>query len=328
MTVGNPQALWLLTGLGLLVLLQFRHLVSGRRDLLRISAGDEEQRRRLFFVRWFFSSFAFDLFWIFCVLALADISWGVRPVEEDRRGIEVAFVLDVSNSMLAQDVEPDRLRRAQDILRALVSELEGSRFAVVAFRGNASRVVPMTEDLTAVESLLSVAAAGLITVPGSNVETALREAILSFPEGSNRHRAVVLFSDGEALQGSAASAAEELNALGIPVFALGIGSREGSSIPTSSGDVLRDRRGRPVVTRLEAETLRQIATATGGTYYELGQPDLFRELLAGVREYYGTLEAQGFRLEEVQRYRLFLSVALVCLTIFVGLRVVRWHAYF
>ena len=328
MSVENPRALWLLFVLLLLVFLQFRHLIQGRRDLARLAGGNQERRRRLFFVRWFFSSVAFNLFWIFAVLAMADITWGVRPVEEDRRGIEMAFVLDVSNSMLAQDVEPDRLRRARDLLRALVSELDGSRFAVVGFRGQASRVIPLTQDLTAVESLLSVSAAGVVTTPGSNVEAGLREALAAFPEGSNRHRVIVLLSDGEALSGNVAGAASSVAEAGIPVFAVGIGTRSGSTIPIPSGDVIRDNRGRPVTTRLEVETLQEVAAITDGVYYEVGQTELFSDLLRDIRDYYGRLEAQGFRLEPVQRYRLFLTLALICLAIFVSLRVVRWNAYF
>jgi Ca-activated chloride channel homolog len=328
MTVGNPRALWLLLALVLLALLELHHLINGRRDLARLAGGDQEQRWRLFFVRWFFSSVAFGLFWIFAVFALADLSWGVRPVEEDRRGIEIAFVLDLSNSMLAQDVEPSRLRRAQDLLRALVSELEGSRFAVVGFRGAASRVVPMTQDLTAVESLLSVSGAGVITTPGSDLEAGLTEALEAFPEGSNRHRAIVLLSDGEALTGNVAAAAEAVGEAGIPVFSVGVGSRSGASIPLPSGDVIRDSRGRPVVTRLEEDVLRQVAGLTRGAYYEVGEPELFINLLRDIREYYGRLEAQGFRLEPVQRYRLFLSLALICLAVFVSLRVIRWNVYF
>ncbi len=328
MTIGNPQALWLLFGLVLLGFLQLRHLIEGRRDLGLLSSGDPEQRRRLFFVRWFFSSVAFGLFWIFAVFALADISWGVRPVEENRRGIEIAFVLDLSTSMLAEDVEPNRLRRAQNLLRALVSELEGSRFAVVGFRGAASRVVPMTQDLTAVESLLGVSGAGGITTPGSDLEAGLSEALEAFPEGSNRHRVVVLLTDGEALTGNVGAAAQSLSEAGIPLFAVGIGSRSGASIPLPSGDVVRDNRGRPVVTRLEAEVLRQVAGITGGTYYEVGEAELFSDLLRDIRTYYGTLEGQGFRLEPVQRYRLFLALALLCLALYVSLRIIRWNVYF
>lgn len=328
MTVGNPGALWLLFVLVLLAFLELRHLLVGRRDLARLVGGDQEQRRRLFFVRWFFSSVAFGLFWIFAVLALADVSWGVRPVEENRRGIEIAFVLDLSNSMLAQDVEPSRLRRAQDLLRALASELEGSRFAVVGFRGAASRVVPMTQDLTAIESLLSVSAAGVITTPGSDLEAGLSEALKAFPPGSNRHRVIVLLSDGEALTGNVTASAEAVGEAGIPVFSVGIGSRSGASIPLPSGDVLRDAGGRPVVTRLEDDVLRQVARLTQGGYYEVGETELFTNLLRDVRDHYGTLEAQGFRLEPVQRYRLFLSLALICLAAFVSLRIVRWNVYF
>ncbi len=328
MTIGNPRALWLLFGLLLLVFLQLRHLIEGRRDLARLSTGDQEQRRRLFFVRWFFSSVAFGLFWIFAAFALADVSWGVRPVEENRRGIEIAFVLDLSNSMLAEDVEPSRLRRAQDLLRAIVSELEGSRFAVVGFRGAASRVVPMTQDLTAVESLLSVSAAGVVTTPGSDLEAGLSEALKAFPEGSNRHRVVALLTDGEALTGDVSAAAESLAEVGIPIFAVGIGSRSGASIPLPSGDVVRDNRGRPVVTRLEVEVLRQVAGITGGEYYEVGEAELFTTLLRDIRDHYGRLEAQGFRLEPVQRYRLFLALALLCLALSVTLRIIRWNVYF
>jgi len=329
MSVTHPQAFWYLLGLIPLLLLQLLSYSRGRRSLPMVAPpANQEELANVYLVKWFFSSLAFDLFYVFAVLALAGFYWGQRPVEEDRSGMDAVLVVDVSRSMLAADVSPSRMDRSKDIMRGLIGELDGSRFALVVFKGQATRLVPMTEDRAALEASIDALQPDMLSSPGTDVESGLKAALAAFPDGTDSHRIVVLFSDGESLSGSALEAARQAGERGIPVFVVAAGTLQGSAIMLPGGKVLTDAEGRVVISRVSLESLSDIASASGGALFRASDADIFKELTGAVGDFVGRRNSEGFRLEDVARYPLFLSLAIVFLLLHVAIRVVRWKNTF
>jgi Ca-activated chloride channel family protein len=163
---------------------------------------------------------------------------------------------------------------------------------------------------------------------GTNLETGLRQALDSFPEGSGRNRAIVLITDGEALGGAALAAAEEAREGGIPIFTVTAGTVDGSTITLASGDLLTDNRGQPVITAARPDALRAVAEQTKGRSFSMTEADVFAGLVRGLGEYRSRREAEGFRLVAVERYQGFLLVALAFLALHIVVRVVRWRNLF
>ena len=200
MRIDYPQIISLMLILIPILLIMIRSFINGRRDLRRITGlGKDSVLLNTYLVKWFFSELFFLLFVIFAVLSLMGLSWGKKPIEEDREGLELVCVLDISRSMLANDIEPSRLKRSAALTDGLVNELEGGKFSVVLFKGKAVKVVPMTEDTAVIHSLTDTLTSGLITSPGTNIEEGLEEAIAAFPEATQSHKVILLFSDGEDL---------------------------------------------------------------------------------------------------------------------------------
>ncbi len=209
------------------------------------------------------------VFWL--VLALARPQFGVRLSMVPQRGLDAVIVLDVSRSMLAEDVRPNRLNHATLQIRALLDRLRGDRVGLVLFAGQAFVQCPLTLDHGAIELLLEVAGRGAVAVEGTSLGDALRAAGTCFDPEDRQHKAVVVFSDGEAHTGDALGEARRLAAEGVRVFTIGVGSPGGELIPVRSaaGEVSfhRDSDGQPVKTRLDERALQEVARVAGGEYY-------------------------------------------------------------
>jgi Ca-activated chloride channel homolog len=213
-------------------------------------------------------------------LALARPRWGVSSVQVERRGIDVVFVLDSSLSMAAFDVEPSRLETAKALLRRLAAEMPENRLGLVQTEGEGLVLAPLTLDAAAIDLMLDTVEPGSLSVPGTELETGLDRAIGLFPEGGERHRAIVLLSDGEDHGGDLSHGIERLQKAGVVVSAIGIGTEAGSPLKLPSPEVepaappaaapadsfKRDRDGRVVISRLREESLETLARATGGVY--------------------------------------------------------------
>lgn len=199
-----------------------------------------------------------------------DPRYGEETLPIERRGLDLIFCLDTSRSMLAKDLEPDRLARARGDIKAVLPLLAGGdRAALVVFAGEARIWIPLTHDLPSFVQLLDEVDTTLIPVGGTDVAAALRRARELAQPGEAATTAVVLLTDGEDLGGSGRVAAAELKEQGIRVHAIGYGSVHGSKITVSEDGketFLRDRGGDEVVSKLDAQALRAIAEATGGEF--------------------------------------------------------------
>lgn len=198
--------------------------------------------------------------------ALAGPQFGVELVETRSDTRQAVVVVDVSLSMLAPDIKPNRLERAKASLSLLIDQLRGERIGVVAFAGDAQTICPLTQDADAAKQLLGAIEAGAVPTPGTAVGAALRAAVGMlgrYPGG----KAVILLTDGEDHKSDPLGAAREAAAAGVTVFTVGIGTPEGELIPAIDGTHHKDAKGATVVSRLDEGVLAQIARETGGAYY-------------------------------------------------------------
>lgn len=256
-------------------------------------------------------------------LALAQPRWGGSVTQVQRQGVDVVYVLDVSRSMAVTDVLPSRLAVGRATLRRMVEAMPGNRVGLVAAEGTGEVFAPLTTDAGVLDLVLDTLEPGALQVPGTVLAPALDRALELFPPGGDKHRALVLISDGEDHGGGLEAAADRLAKAGIVVVALGVGTEQGGPVPDAAArdGVKRLADGSLVVSRLEPAALQALAARTHGTY--LAVPDLATPLAAGVAAI-NRLERTSFEAEEVdtasERFQLPLLLALLALAGYLTLR--------
>jgi len=246
------------------------------------------------------------------VLALSRPQWGELPGEESVRTRDLILALDVSASMLAQDVPPSRMARSIEAAQRLLPLLEGNRVGVVVFAGEAYPLVPLTTDLDAVAAFLSGIHPGMVARPGSDLERAVAAALeLLPPEGEGR--VIVLVTDGENLQGNVDTAVSAIKNSGVGVLTVVAGTERGGPIPVPGPDGAihhkRGQNGQPVITRAHPEVLAAIADAVDGSSIELADRDVVNQL-AAIVDALRTREAESNRtVRRIEQFPLFLTLA-------------------
>ncbi|MBN1401978.1 MAG: VWA domain-containing protein [Anaerolineae bacterium] len=253
------------------------------------------------------------------ILALARPSWGTQFLVRAQEGVEVMVTLDVSASMLAEDVKPNRLARAKLVVQELMDRLGGNDLGLVLFSGAAFQQFPLTNDFGTALSFLNAASPSAISRPGTALGEAIRVALESFPEERSTSRVILLLTDGEGHADDPLAAAREAAAQGVVIHTIGLGSAQGEPIPLrdASGDLIgykRDAQGRTVLSRLDEVTLQRLAAETGGEYVRVDASgagvDVVVGAIAGLRT--GESERQ-FEVEGVERYEWFAGLALLAL---------------
>ena len=214
------------------------------------------------------------------MVMLARPQYGTHVDTTTRRGIEVVIALDVSNSMLATDVSPNRLERAKLAISKLVDELQGDRIGLIIFAGESFVQLPITSDYRMAKAFARRIDPSLVSEQGTAIGKALEQALLSFSGDTeqNHGRVIILITDGENHEGGAEEAAAEAAKTGRAVYVLGIGSPEGAPIPTRDG-YMQDRNGETVVTKLNEDMCRQVAAAGKGTYIHVDNSSVAQEKL-------------------------------------------------
>lgn len=250
----------------------------------------------------------------FLFVALARPQWGRKMEHIERKGLDLVLLQDISLSMLAEDVKPNRLTRSRHEISAFLESLTGDRVGLVAFSGDAQVMVPLTLDYGTVQMMLRELNPGWL-MPGTNLEKAIRKGMSLYQgAGGAQYAVMILMSDGEELEAAAVNAAKEAAEMGIRIYTIGIGSREGVPIPVPSKDgsvaYKKDMQGNIVTTRLEDGTLQEIASVTGGLYF-YASPGEFQ--LQKVLTEIASLEKKeqsSDRMENYQdRYQIFLGFA-------------------
>ena len=214
----------------------------------------------------------FSLAFAFFAIGLARPRTGAKLAERTTKGAEIIVALDVSNSMLAQDYSPNRLERAKLSIARLTDRLQNDRIGLVIFAGTSFVQLPVTTDYVSAKMFLGSIDTGSIPVQGTAIGDAIMLSIKSFSAQSEKSRVIVVISDGENHEDDAVAAARQAAELGIKVYTIGVGSPEGQPIPVD-GELLRDKDGNIVVTRLDEETLRNVAQAGGGAYIHAGNEE-------------------------------------------------------
>lgn len=218
-------------------------------------------------------------------LTAARPRYGIRTEETRRQGLELVVALDISNSMLAQDIKPSRLQAAKMAIAQLLSRLADDRVSLIVFAGDAFTQLPMTSDYGAARMFIDAVSPSLIANQGTDISTALTRSLGSFSASEARNKAIIVISDGEDHEQNAIELAKEAGERGIRIFTLGMGLPEGAPIPLEGrpNEYHRDRQGNTVITRLNEGMLQQLASAGGGTYIRannsrVGLSELFDQL--------------------------------------------------
>lgn len=201
------------------------------------------------------------------IVAAARPQFGQSEHTEKRQGIEAVVALDISNSMLAEDVAPDRLGRAKQMLSKLMDNMVNDKVGLVVFAGDAFVQLPVTCDYVSAKMFLNSIKPDLIKTQGTAIGQALSLAVRCFGEQSEASRAIILITDGENHEDDAVAVAKRAKEAGIKVLVVGIGKPEGSPIPVAgTNNFMKDRQGNVVVSKLNEDMCREIAKAGGGIY--------------------------------------------------------------
>jgi len=206
----------------------------------------------------------------FIIIGIADPQIGSKLENIKREGIDLYLVLDVSTSMLAEDIKPNRLERSKLAISTLIDKLQGDRVGIIIFAGNAYKQLPLTTDYSAAKLFLSAVDTKIVPTQGTAIGEAIELATLSFGE-TDHNKAIIVITDGENHEDDAIEAATMANELGINVFTIGMGLPEGAPIPLYNKygvqtGFKKDKKNTTVVTKLNEDMLRQIAAAGGGAY--------------------------------------------------------------
>ena len=257
----------------------------------------------------------FTLAFFFFVIGLARPQIGAKLSERQTKGAEIMICLDVSNSMLAQDYTPCRLERAKLAISSLVDKLHDDRIGLIIFAGSSFVQLPVTTDYVSAKMFLSSIDAGSVPVQGTAIGDAIHTAMKSFSAQSEKSRVIILISDGENHEDDAVAAARDAAQAGIRIYTVGVGSAAGQPVPVD-GELLRDKDGNIVVSRLDEKTLRQVADAGGGAYIQAGNEEFgLNPIINDIRAMEGELFSSVVFEEYDEQYMYFFAIALILLVI-------------
>ncbi len=257
----------------------------------------------------------FDLAVACLAVALARPQIGAKLAERETRGAEIMICLDVSNSMLAEDYSPNRLERAKLAISRMSDKLQDDRIGLIIFAGSSFVQLPITTDYVSAKMFLGSVDTQSIPVQGTAIGDAILTAARGFSAQSSKSRAIVVITDGENHEDNPVEAAKQVAEMGIKVYTIGVGSVQGQPIPVD-GELLRDKDGNIVVTRLDEETLTRIARAGGGAYVHAGNEEFgLNPIIDDLRR----MEDETFKsvvFEEYdEQYMYFVAAALALLVI-------------
>jgi Ca-activated chloride channel family protein len=255
------------------------------------------------------------------IVALARPQWGIVREKVEREGVDVVIVLDTSGSMATPDVAPSRFFLARQALLQLVSRLEGDRFALVAFEGEAYPLVPLTLDADALGLFLETIEPGIVPAPGTSLGVGLAKGLEAFVDKERRNKVMVLVSDGEDLEGDVEEAVRRAKEEGVVVHAAGVGTEPGQPVPELDADgrvvgYKRDESGAAVVSRLNMTTLEAVARGTGGKAFRITPADSSLGALAAAIEGMERKALAGeYSYRRKERFQVPLALGLAAVTL-------------
>ncbi len=252
---------------------------------------------------------------IFLIFAASGPQIGTSFQEVERKGVDILVALDVSKSMLAEDVKPTRLEKAKFEIGRLISQLEGDRIGLVVFAGTSHLYLPLTGDYEAARLFVNAVDTEMVRSQGTALSDALLTGLDAFPKEDQKHRTLIVISDGEDHEGEAVESAKRLAEAGVVVHSVGVGTNAGALIPVYDAqgrrsDYKKDRGGKLVTSTLNDAMLREIAATGGGVSVRFDGRSGSMDDLLGVIE---TMEKRTLKTHEYSqfedRYELFLACA-------------------
>jgi len=283
-------------------------LFAEHSTMVRLLRGVSRERRR-------FKACLVVAAVLFAGMALTGPRWGFHWEEVTGRGVDIFIAVDVSKSMLAEDVQPNRLERAKRKIVDMLRLFEGDRVGLIAFAGRSFVQCPLTLDYGTVLQLLATLDTEAISVPGTALGDAVDQAVEAFDDKDRKTHALVLLSDGEDLEGKVEAAVARAKEKGIRIYAMGIGKESGAPIRLPEGGFKKDSSGNLILTKLEEKTLKNIALSTGGSYVRsvTGDDDI-EQIYHDIRSNVDEKELKSGRQKKFEeRYQWLLFVALLFL---------------
>lgn len=311
MVVGNPQVFWWLLILLPCIVVSAISYWNGVQQRRSLNWWNKEERVS-YQVKSFFQSLLLLLIVASSIFSFAGVSWGYTTVEDDRRGVDVSFVVDLSNSMMVEDITPNRLFQVGVAIRSLIQSFDSLWFSLVVFKGNAVQLLPMTQDEEALERILATLHPSIFTSTGTDIEAGILRSIDSFPTQSNRHAVMILFSDGEALSGHALQAASQASKQGVTIFTV-VSAREEGGMVIVGGEAILDESGLPVISRPDTQLLKNIAQQTGGKSVSLTDTTAIAAITQEIQNIVSRQDIQGTRQVQTSRHRVFIAIILISL---------------
>lgn len=240
----------------------------GNIDLIKRLMPDRNEKKSLI------KFIVFNVILFFLILALAQPQMGTKMEKIQRKGIDVMIALDVSKSMLSQDVVPSRLEKSKLLIQTLLKKLEGDRVGLVIFAGNAYLQMPLTVDYSSLMLYMRSVNTNSVPTQGTIITEALDQAESAFNATDKKHKAIIVITDGEDHEENAIDKAEELASDGTKIFTVGVGTPNGGTIPIynetgNKVDEKKDENGQPIISKMNANMLQALAKAGNGNYYVL-----------------------------------------------------------
>ncbi len=253
------------------------------------------------------------------IMLLARPQFGSKIEDVKKQGVEVIIALDVSNSMLAEDIQPDRLTRAKQAISRLVDNLENDRIGLIVFAGDAYTQIPITTDYVSAKMFLSTISPAIVPKQGTSIGAAISLGMKSFSPGEDKSKAIIIITDGENHEDDPVAAATEAAKAGIVIHTIGIGSADGVPVPVTSGgrkDYLKDIDGKTVISRLQEDILRKVAVAANGNYVRasnsnIGLDEIFSQIKRMKKQ---ELESTVYT-EYNDQFQIFAALALLLLIV-------------
>ncbi|MBL4593661.1 MAG: VWA domain-containing protein [Flavobacteriales bacterium] len=256
----------------------------------------------------------------FLLIGLANLQFGTKLEEVKREGIDLMICLDVSNSMLAEDLSPNRLERSKRAIYQLIEKLHNDRLGIIVFAGEAYVQLPITTDYSSAKLFLETIGTDIVPTQGTSISSAINLAMESFDFKNETSKSIIVITDGENHEDDAKSAAAEAASENVTVHTIGMGSEKGSPIPIYKNgaqiDFRKDNEGNTVVTKLNEPMLKEIATAGNGSYVRAnnakgGLNVIMAEIDKMEKKEFGSKSFKDYE----DRFQLFLIIALFLIVV-------------
>lgn len=311
----HPELLYLLIVIPLLIV--FYVVMVGKKKKAIAEFGNPELLKPLMpllsFKRGAWKFVMLLLALVFVILGVAGPQFGSKLQQVKKKGVELMIALDVSNSMMAQDIKPSRLEKAKMAISRMVEKLSNDKVGLIVFAGDAYVQLPITTDYSSAKLFLSNISTDIVPVQGTAIGAAIDLAAKSFTPETETSKAIIVITDGENHQDDAIAAAKKAHEKGIAIHTIGMGLEQGAPIPEKGqpGQFMKDGSGNIVVSKLDEQTLREIAKAGEGIYVRASNTDVgLTQLLDEVNRMEKSLLEERVYTDYAEKYQYFLLVGL------------------